>query len=653
MGRPSTRRLRAAALLCAALAASGCFGDDGAPVARVSAPGGDVWAWSTDLAGTVEGSCESVRVRGGRDDVTVRPADGAFRADVPLNAGRNRITVACAEGEPSRPVELQVRMRDVPRAEITPTVSGRTVVLDGTASAPSPASGAAVDTYEWKARPGNPAALRVPAAGDRVEMRAPARDGEYYVSLTVADQAGATDTAQTYFVVEGGRPRIPDYDAENPAWTFEAVGYGVLPLLFGDGTPLQEVTAKLDYLERLGVNLLWLPPVMETAIGEEYAITDYFGIKDEFGAEEDVRQLIDEAHRRGMRVILDFVPNHSSIEHPYFQDTVERKRGSRYWDWYMRDEQGNYQFEFDYDHLPNLNYDNPEVRNHITEAFEYWVREFDADGFRVDAAWGVKQRRPDYWPAWRRDMKRIKPDLLLLAEASARDPYYVRNGWDAAYDWTDDLGQWAWVDAWRPRNQIAQSLVWALTNDVGGGYHRDSYTMRFLNNNDTDRFIANWGTDITRIASTLQLTIHGLPMLHTGDELGALYHPYGDSTAIAWKDRVGLKPHYERLIQLRHELPSLWSQTWHLFPDPVNDNVLAYIRSAPGHAPVLVVLSPNPQPRTVRLEIPARYRALAGAAGMRDVLNDEDVAGGRGATVTVRMQPFGARVLVPAGQEGR
>jgi glycosidase len=72
------------------------------------------------------------------------------------------------------------------------------------------------------------------------------------------------------------------------------------------------------------------------------------------------------------------------------------------------------------------------------------VRDIGVDGFRMDVAWGVKGRRPDFWPRWRREMKRINPDLFLLAEASGVDPYYFANGFDVAYDWTRSLGQWAW-----------------------------------------------------------------------------------------------------------------------------------------------------------------------------------------------------------------
>jgi cyclomaltodextrinase len=655
-----------------ALWASACsVGNETPPVARMTTSDGDVWAWTADVAGTVEPACDAVVVRGGRRAVTVPVTDGRFDTDLALAAGRNRITAACPDGERSRPVELRVGLRDVPRAQFTPTVSGRTVVLDAGATEASAGSGAPVVEYAWRARGGNPAKLDVPASGERIEVRAPSRDGEYYVTLTAFDESGATDTTANYFVVENGKPAVPDYDTAKPEWVRHAVGYGVLPLLFGS-PPFKAVTRRLDYLQELGVNLLWLPPVMATAIGEEYAITDYFGIKEEFGTKEDLRRLITEAHRRGMRVILDDVPNHSSIEHPYFVDRLKRGERSRYWGFYERElpkdplypaayayvKKGDYTHLFYYDHLPNLNYSNPEVRTYITESMAYWVREFDVDGFRVDAAWAIRDRWPDFWPEWRREMKRVKPDLLLLAEAPARDPYYVTHGFDAAYDWTDDVGQWAWVDAWKPEGQIAQSLVWAITNDVGGGYHRNSLTMRFLNNNDSEvRFVANWGEDITRLAATVQFTVHGLPMLHTADELGEIFNPYTDTTALAWKDRVGLLPYYKRLIELRRTLPSLQAGTWEpfereMFEDLVEQNVFAFVRSAPGHAPVVVVLNPHRRAKDVRIQLPARYAALAATGSLHDMLSDATVPAS-GTTLTIPMEAYGSRILVSTGQETR
>ena len=86
----------------------------------------------------------------------------------------------------------------------------------------------------------------------------------------------------------------------------------------------------------------------------------------------------------------------------------------------------------------------------IVEAFVHWIRDYGIDGFRVDAAWGVERRRPSFWPELRRQITRVDPDILMLAEGSAVDPYYFSHGFDVAYDWTNQPGQWAWTSVFEP-----------------------------------------------------------------------------------------------------------------------------------------------------------------------------------------------------------
>ncbi|MBD0329569.1 MAG: alpha-amylase, partial [Thermoleophilia bacterium] len=311
-----------------------------------------------------------------------------------------------------------------------------------------------------------------------------------------------------------GEPAEADAAAlgARPRWVDEAVVYGVIPNRFGDAGGFTDVTARLDDLAELGVTALWLSPINASPEGDfGYAVTDYFALREDYGTEADFRELVREAHRRGIRVLMDFVPNHTSAAHPYHRDAAVHGRASRYWDFYDRDTGGTITHYFDWAHLPNLNYANPEVRAMIHEAFAYWVREFDVDGFRVDVAWGVKERAPEFWPEWRARLKAIKPDLFLLAEASARDPYYFEHGFDAAYDWTQELGHWAWEGVWdapSPR-ELVDALDAALSHHLP-----DRPVFRFLNNNDTGAsFVGRHGTDLTRVASAALLTLPGIPLV--------------------------------------------------------------------------------------------------------------------------------------------
>ena len=446
----------------------------------------------------------------------------------------------------------------------------------------------------------------------------------------------------------------PSGATEWPAWFEGAVIYGVIPRKFGENG-LRAVTARLDDLGDLGVDALWLSPINASPAGDfGYAVTDYLDLQPEVGTKVDLTDLTREAHARDIRVVMDFVPNHTSAEHPWFLDAQANGPASPFYDHYDRDAAGNPTYYFDWAHLPNLNYDNPTVRRTMLDAFAYWVRECDVDGFRVDVAWGIKERAPDFWPLWGRELRAIKPDLLLLAEASARDPYYLANGFDAAYDWTAELGRWAWEEVWEDAsanpNRVPDRLRAALTAD-GAGYPPDSLIFRFLNNNDTGgRFVTVHGPDLTRVATALLLTLPGLPCVYTGDEIGASYQPYGDRCPLRWDDDpFDLRLFYRTLIALRHRLPALRSRRWTLLDAAPAAGVLAYLRhAAPPDPPVLVLLQFAGGPAEATVAIPAPFRGRFGGV-LADALTGDRFAVPATAPVRVPLPARGVRVLTARG----
>ena len=638
--------------------------------AGVRLKGGDVDAWGfrKPVKGSMEdpAACQAVWVDNNGHRLQVSLQEYLFSAEVPLRPGPNVVTAICQRSdnqeEMSPPVTINGRLQQRPTAMVSASIAQGLVILDGGGSLPDEVERQSIREYVWSPRADNPAIARVQAdpnqeqqdfrreiARTRIEVELPPVDGEYYFSLRVIDEAGREDVSGTYVVLENSQPRIPDYDHENPAWIEEAIVYGVIPRLFGS-PGAKAIQDKLDDLADLGVNAMWLAPINETN-DYGYSVIDYFGLRESFGAKEDFRAMVQAAHERGIRVLMDFVPNHTSNEHPYFKDTLEKGQDSPYWDFYDRDENGNYTYYFDWTHLPNLNYDNPEVWRMMIEAFSYWVREFDVDGFRVDACWGVQQRRPDFWPEWRRELKRIKPDLLLLAEASARDPYNFDNGFDAAYDWTENLGQWAWGRFWgdqAPQTETAQmiqQLREALMNEPDG-YHPDALIFRFLNNNDTrTRFVTTHGEALTRVATALLLTLPGIPCIYTADEVGQWFLPYSDGAPLSWRERYpGLRDYHKQLIALRKEIPSLHSRQWQLLEVEPASQVLGYIRFLQGNEePVLVLLNFSEEQANVKLTLPQAFTALTETGRVFDHLNGDEMP--LNGTNSIRMNPMSARIL--------
>ncbi|HEY3359841.1 MAG TPA: alpha-amylase family glycosyl hydrolase [Polyangia bacterium] len=648
----SARHAALPAVLALLLAACGAAAPAAAPRIALDGVDGDVWAWQRRVTGTADpAACAEVRVGGPAGEVTATRTGGEFAATVPLGEGENTLHAVCGDGHggESRSAALTYRvpLAARPTARIRVAVADDGVALDAGDSGPGP-FGAPLVRHAWSVRPGNPEELRLAtgaplagAAGPRVVVAAPVADGEYYLRLEVADELGGTDVSETFFRVVHGAALPVDLDTESAAWIEGAVVYGVYPPLYGE-RPLSGVTARLDDLTDLGVTALWLSPLFP-APGKDfgYAVTDYFGVRPEYGTPDELRELITQAHARGLRVVLDFVPNHTSAEHPYFQAAEAFGPASPQYDYYARDERGAATHYYDWTNLPNLNYDHPEVRRFMTEAFASWVRDYGVDGFRVDAAWGVIERAPGYFAEWRRELLRLKPDLLLLAEATARSPAPFRGGFAVAYDWTAEPGHWAWEQVFGKPDTTAR-LHAALTND-GAGAPADALVLRFLNNNDTGaRFITTYGRDLLVPASTLLLTLPGLPCLYTGDEVGAELEPYEEPAPLTFADPWDLRDLHRRLIAARRDTPALRSRSFVPVPATPAAGVYAYLR--PGDTPVLVALSFAAATTTATLTLPAAY-ADAFAGDLRDLVTGEAVTLGPG--VTLPLGPYAARVLAP------
>ena len=620
----------------------------------------DAWTWIKQVkVGVSEGKCEKVLLRMNSQDVEAMPEGDMFTAEVPLAGGENQIRAVCRQpggGEAvSDQVVYNVRLRPGPTALIQIALQNGQIVLDGSESLPAAGTQDAIVEYLWLAREGNPAPLpELTGEVNRpsISVTPAASDGEYYVRLQVKDQAGQEDISTIYFVVENGEARIPDYDTENPAWLETAVVYGVIPFLFGSPA-FQAIGERLDDLADLGVNAIWLAPInIHPADDYGYHVEDYFGLDPAYGTEADFRDLVQASHERGIRVLMDFVPNHTADTHPYFVDAQQNGPESPYWDFYNRDASGNPTHSLpQWTDIPDLNYDNPEVQRMIIEAFSYWVREFDVDGFRVDAAWAIHDRRPEFWLPWRRELKRIKPDLLLLAEATAREPYYFDNGFDAAYDWTYQLGGWAWKVVWDAYKYrlLSYNLTDALTNRPEG-FHPDAVVFRFLNNNDTgERFITSHGQGVTRVATAMLLTLPGIPCIYTGDEYGLEFEPYQQLEPLVFEERIpGLREYHKRLIELRKDFPSLHSRLFSIItPDALPQTVFSYLRyGEPGEAPLIVLLNFSEEPANFSFDVPAEFSILADGSRLNDLLAGENIDAFEGGRLKISVPAQTARILI-------
>jgi glycosidase len=246
---------------------------------------------------------------------------------------------------------------------------------------------------------------------------------------------------------------------EKTPWFHDAIIYQVTPYIFTDSCRFPDIEAKLPELADLGVNTLYLQPVFATHRGKQgYDITDFFSIRADLGTEQQLESLIKKAKSLGFRVLFDMVPNHTSVNHPYAQDVVRNGKNSKYYDYYQHDYDSVMYAEhyhkdsaglvyYFWKDLVNLNYSNADVQRMMIDACKYWIEKYDIDGYRMDAIWGVNARAPSFSAQLVRELKKLKPDVFLIAEDKATHPFTYSLGYDAGYDWdtsTKWVSKWSW-----------------------------------------------------------------------------------------------------------------------------------------------------------------------------------------------------------------
>lgn len=441
-------------------------------------------------------------------------------------------------------------------------------------------------SFQWSADKGNPEVSTIRHANDSTaEVVIPQAKGLYYFNLVVTSEK---DTAkyQTFVMRTNHSLQAFNMNLSYAPWIDSAIIYEISPHAFVANPSYDDITAKLPEIKSLGVNTIWLQPLFKNYDHTQgYEVTDYFSLRDDLGTEAQLQRLITTAKQLGFRILFDFVPNHTSVHHPYALDVVRFKKDSHYYNFYQHEDDGamysshyhtdssSFVYYF-WDDLVNLNYSNKEVQQWIIEACKYWVKKYDIDGYRFDAVWGVNARQPDFGKRLQSELKSIKPDLFFLAEDKAFGGA-LKKGFDAVYDWTADTGwvsQWSWQYEYHPkqshtlfnhpvvekRSQLMKNILFDSTNSEG-------LRLRFLENNDLPRFIATHKLEQTKTAAILTFLLPGIPMLYNGQEAGiktfpSKKHPtFLTHQTIQSLDSNALFPFYQQLIALRKAHPCLIS----------------------------------------------------------------------------------------------
>ena len=413
------------------------------------------------------------------------------------------------------------------------------------------------------------------------------------------------------------------------------------PSLKSNGT-LRGIIEKLDYIAELGANCLWLTPIFPSPSYHGYDATSFFEINPRLGTKEDFRELVEQAHARGMRILMDYVPNHWSNHHPSFIEATQ-DQDSPYFKWYTFEQwPDQYKCFFTSRGLPQINLRYAPARQHVLDAAKYWL-EFGVDGYRVDYCIGPT---PDFYGDFRRVTRTSKPDSWTFGEAV--DPpdsqLTFEGGMDGALDFMllEAMRKTFAFDKWNAK-QFAEFL------DRHESYFPSTFTRpSFLDNHDMNRFLWVARGDIRKLklAALCQFTLAGAPVVYYGTEVGLSQHEdvMQNGRAIHEEARLpmiwgaeqdlDLFAFYKDLIALRKAHPALRRGTRTTIQ--ANDRVLTYRRSDGGES-LVSVLNVSSQETTVELEL--TESKIAFATNVECSIQDTD---GRKRIV---LPPFGGLVL--------
>ena len=303
-----------------------------------------------------------------------------------------------------------------------------------------------------------------------------------------------------------------DFSKENARpsqdWVKDAVIYEIFTRQYSQKGDFNSITNDLDRLKNLGVTVLWLMPVhpigqekKKGTIGSPYAVKDFYAVNPDYGTKEDLKRLINEAHKRGLKVIIDIVANHTAW------DSVMMKNPA----FYTRNEKGEIISPVpDWADVADLNYDNAELRKYIIEMLKSWVREYDLDGFRCDVAGFVPTA---FWEEARREVDKIKADTIWLAEW--HEPDLLVNAFNLDYSWSMHSALDEVLHGKKPAKYIRET--WEIEK---AKFPKNSLHMRFSDNHDEKRAIARFGEKGALAAQALAFTIDGVPLVYNGMEVG-------------------------------------------------------------------------------------------------------------------------------------
>lgn len=284
------------------------------------------------------------------------------------------------------------------------------------------------------------------------------------------------------------------------------------------GGDIKGITQKLGYLQDLGITALYLTPVFSSVSNHKYDISDYFEIDKHFGDKKDLKELVDGAHAKGMKVVLDAVFNHCSENLKEFRDVKEKGGKSKYRDWFIikKEEPLEYECFASCRYMPKFNTSNPEVCEYLIGIATYWIKELDIDGWRLDVSDEVSHA---FWREFRKAVKGIKPDCVLIGENWHDANVYLRG------DQFDSIMNYAFTKACLDFFAFGKFTCAEFADKLNEILMRNTdavnkMMLNLLDTHDTHRFLTRVNGDRNKLMGALALTFFftGAPCIYYGTE---------------------------------------------------------------------------------------------------------------------------------------
>jgi len=469
-----------------------------------------------------------------------------------------------------------------------------------------------------------------------------------------------------------------------PAWVKDAVFYQIFPDRFAHseklpkpanlepweapptrhgfkGGDLLGIVERLDYLQDLGITALYLNPIFQSAANHRYHTYDYYHVDPLLGGNEALRTLLDEAHRRDMRVILDGVFNHASRGFFQFHHILENGPDSPYLDWFIVKEfplyaydenhEPNYAAWWNLHALPKFNTQNPAVREFLWDVARHWI-EFGIDGWRLDVPEEIND--PAFWQEFRRRVKEANPEAYLVGEIWHPAPDWLQGDrFDAVMNYPFTKACLGFFIEEPVEDELVRGMGYypiphldvtafadaidAILNlyDVEVTYAQ----LNLLGSHDTARFLtlARGDESALRLAVLFQMTFPGAPCIYYGDEIGMEGRRDPDCRrAFPWDERCwnhALRRYVKRCIALRHAYPALRRGSYTRLH--AADDVYAFGRRL-GDETLIVLLNVSRSPRVPEIHV-AGY--LPDGTRLKDVWSNYAVQVSGGIMRDVKLPP--------------